>query len=147
MEMTDLIVYGGALGLGGEHYRPGSWRIFLVGDAAGLVEPLMGEGIFNAIKSGQYAAEAINNELSGQALARESFAALLSTIQADIKYCARWERRLYRHFDLWCGLLTTRPIRTALLEGYARGRTLSEIRNGWLSLLAGYLLRKRPKLQ
>ena len=131
------------------HYcrQPGRGRTLLCGDAAGLVEPLMAEGIYNAIKSGQCAAGAINDELSGQALARESFAEQLSVVQADIKYCARWEARLYRHFDLWCDLLTTRPIRTALLEGYARGRTLSEIRKGWLSLLGGYLLRKCTKLQ
>ncbi len=138
---ADGISYGGALGLGGEHYKPQARRVFLVGDAAGLVEPLMGEGIFNAIKSGQCAAQAIEAEIQGVARAQEKFASLLSSIQDDINYCARWEKRLYRHFDFWCGLLTTRPVRTALLEGYARGRTFSEIRNAWLSLLAGYIFR------
>lgn len=37
------------------------WKdsVFFVGDAAGLVEPLTGEGIYYALQSGQYAAESI----------------------------------------------------------------------------------------
>ena len=34
-------------------------KIFLVGDAAGLSESLLGEGIYNAIVSGKYAAKSI----------------------------------------------------------------------------------------
>jgi geranylgeranyl reductase family protein len=39
--------------------KPGRGSTLLVGDAAGLVEPLTGEGIAFAIQSGRYAAEAI----------------------------------------------------------------------------------------
>jgi len=52
---------GYPLGTGGEYYQPQQERVFLVGDAAGMCEPLLGEGIHNAIKSGQNAAEAIIN--------------------------------------------------------------------------------------
>ncbi len=38
-----------------------------VGDAAGLVDPLSGEGIGNAIRSGQLAAQAVREYLDGQA--------------------------------------------------------------------------------
>lgn len=41
-------------------------RVLLVGDAAGLVEPLTGEGIFGAIWSGRAAAAAIADHLSGE---------------------------------------------------------------------------------
>jgi geranylgeranyl reductase family protein len=44
-------------------------RVFLVGDAAGLVEPLTGEGISNACHSARLAAEAIAGHLSGTATA------------------------------------------------------------------------------
>ncbi|MCR5314131.1 MAG: geranylgeranyl reductase family protein [Bacteroidaceae bacterium] len=36
-------------------------NVFFVGDAAGLVEPLTGEGIYYALQSGQYAGESIVN--------------------------------------------------------------------------------------
>jgi len=39
--------------------RPGEGRVLLVGDAAGLVEPITGEGIAFAMQSGYYAAQAI----------------------------------------------------------------------------------------
>jgi geranylgeranyl reductase len=40
-------------------HEPARGRIFLVGDAAGFVLPGCGEGIYYAMKSGEYAAEAI----------------------------------------------------------------------------------------
>lgn len=52
--------------------RPGGWPIhaqrgLLVGDAAGMVNPLDGEGIYYAIRSGQLAADAIIEALAGNA--------------------------------------------------------------------------------
>lgn len=52
---------------------PGKGNVLLCGDAAGLVEPITGEGIAFAMLSGQYAAESIREALSlvqpGSALA------------------------------------------------------------------------------
>ena len=39
--------------------RPGKERVLLVGDAAGMVEPLFGEGIFYALRTGELAARAV----------------------------------------------------------------------------------------
>lgn len=41
-------------------------RVLLVGDAAGLVDPYSGEGIYNAIRSGQIAAKHLSNFISGE---------------------------------------------------------------------------------
>jgi flavin-dependent dehydrogenase len=41
-------------------------RALLVGDAAHLVDPLFGEGIYYAVLSGQLAAESIKDHLRGQ---------------------------------------------------------------------------------
>jgi geranylgeranyl reductase family protein len=51
-------ITGQHLGMGGHDYVPRG-RVLLVGDAAGLVDPLTGEGIHSAIVSGQAAAAAI----------------------------------------------------------------------------------------
>lgn len=45
----------------------GRGRILLLGDAAGLVDPLLGEGIRYAIRSGQIAAEVVGRGLSANA--------------------------------------------------------------------------------
>jgi geranylgeranyl reductase family protein len=50
---------GGWLKMGMVGTTPGAGRVLLVGDAAGLVNPLQGEGIAHAITSGRAAAEAI----------------------------------------------------------------------------------------
>jgi hypothetical protein len=50
---------GGWLKMGMVGTTPGKGRILLVGDAAGLVNPLQGEGIAQAMTSGMAAAEAV----------------------------------------------------------------------------------------
>jgi flavin-dependent dehydrogenase len=54
----NAAITGQYLGLGGHNYIPRG-RILLTGDAAGLVDPLTGEGIHSALISGQAAAAAI----------------------------------------------------------------------------------------
>jgi geranylgeranyl reductase family protein len=57
---------GQFLGLGAVGYRPASGtRVLLAGDAAGFVDPLTGEGIYGAIRSGQAAAAAMHAALGG----------------------------------------------------------------------------------
>ena len=62
-KLPGIHVSGQHLGLGGHAYVP-QGRILLAGDAAGLVDPLTGEGIHSAIVSGQAAAAAILEVLS-----------------------------------------------------------------------------------
>jgi flavin-dependent dehydrogenase len=50
---------GGWLKMGMVGTTPATGRVLLVGDAAGLVNPLQGEGISQALQSGRWAAEAI----------------------------------------------------------------------------------------
>ena len=58
---TDRIegIVGFPIGFGGRRNAQDRERIILAGDAAGFAEPLFGEGIHNALKSGQTAASAI----------------------------------------------------------------------------------------
>ena len=58
---------GGWLKMGMVGTTPAAGRVLLVGDAAGLVNPLQGEGIAQAMTSGRAAAEAILGSAGGAA--------------------------------------------------------------------------------
>ena len=58
---------GGWLKLGMVGTRPSAGRVLLVGDAAGLVNPLQGEGIGQAMGSGRAAAQALLDDPGGAA--------------------------------------------------------------------------------
>jgi geranylgeranyl reductase family protein len=58
---------GGWLKMGMVGTTPAAGRVLLVGDAAGLVNPLQGEGISQALQSGRWAAEAILGAAGGAA--------------------------------------------------------------------------------
>jgi geranylgeranyl reductase family protein len=63
---------GGWLKMGMVGTTPAAGRVLLVGDAAGLINPLQGEGIAQGMRSGQLAAQAI---LSGPARAAQGYRA------------------------------------------------------------------------
>jgi geranylgeranyl reductase family protein len=67
-------VAGGWLRMGGAGSRPAAHNVLLIGDAAGLVNPLQGEGIAPAMVSGRLAAEAV---LAGSSQAGEVYTAAL----------------------------------------------------------------------
>lgn len=58
-----LALHGHTLPLGGARRRVSAPRVMLVGDAANLVDPFSGEGIYAALKSGKLAAEHILQNL------------------------------------------------------------------------------------
>jgi geranylgeranyl reductase family protein len=120
-------IVGHPLGVGGEAYVPHRRRVVLVGDAAGATERLFGEGIHNAIKSGQLAAQAIVGELRGGGDAQKAYARRLRPLKADLKTCAKMARRFYRHQKLGFAGLCSLPVRTSLMRGFAAGKTAHEI--------------------
>ncbi len=76
---TPASILGGWLKLGMVGTRPARGRVLLTGDAAGLVNPLQGEGISQAMESGRAAAQAV---LAGPARAAEHYRAHLATTYA-----------------------------------------------------------------
>jgi flavin-dependent dehydrogenase len=127
---------GHRLGIGGWEYRPTSRRVFLIGDAAGMVEPLLGEGISNAILSGQAAAAAIVEELTGGRPALDGFRHRLRPIRRDLASGYR-SARLYYHLSAQgYALLTSRYVRDVLMRGYALGVPFRTIKRfGWWLLM------------
>lgn len=119
LELDELKLFG----LRGYHLpmrAPGSrlWRgpALLAGDAAGLVDPLSGEGIHNAFTSGRLAAEAVAGYLAGEAPDLSGYQEavdreIMANIEVSTKLRAifeRWPRpclAVMRRSDrFWAGL-------------------------------------------
>jgi geranylgeranyl reductase family protein len=75
-----------------EHPAGRGWM--LVGDAAGLVDPITREGIYFALRSGEYAAQAL-----GQSKPEEYVSMLRQEVYPELAHAARLKRRFFRpHF-------------------------------------------------
>ena len=99
---------------------PARGRVLLVGDAAGLVNPLQGEGIAQALDSGRAAADAI---LAGVERAADRYRAhLASRYFPYLATTASLQRSLLRRPQLVAALtrtLTASPVGSALAGGWA----------------------------
>jgi flavin-dependent dehydrogenase len=144
---TDRIseIVGFPLGFGGRNYAPNRERIILVGDAAGFAEPLLGEGIHNALKSGRAAAAAIiqadQRRLPGL---RRAYTRQLRPVIADLARCERMRDFFYSHLDGLGSTALRLPVgKTALMRGFAAGKTMHELTNRFL--FARFFVPKIPK--
>jgi len=114
-------VIGQYLGMGGMRNQPSYRRVLLVGDAAGLVDPLTGEGIYHAIVSGQTAARAVNSELNGGVPAVEMFETELREVAFDLQLSHRAAKRFYGNLDWGYSYLSSPLVRTVALQTYFKG--------------------------
>jgi geranylgeranyl reductase family protein len=126
MPMAASII-GYPLGLGGWRYRPGRGRVLLVGDAAGLVDPLLGEGLYHAISSGQQAAAAIGDVVTSGGDACVSYGKRLLPIQRDLRFSRLVADIFYRLPELGHLLLTSPAARIPLMKGFSVGLPLLDI--------------------
>jgi flavin-dependent dehydrogenase len=120
-------IVGHRLGVGGEIGVPGRRRVLLAGDAAGMAERLLGEGIHNAITSGQAAAQAIIAGARRGADAQVAYRRGLRGIEADLRACAGLAKGFYGSERLGLALLRAFPAGQAVMRGCAAGKTLHEI--------------------
>ncbi len=122
---ADTPVKGQFLPFGDFRRHPGRGRILLAGDAAGLVDPITGEGIAHALKSGQLAARAAHRALvenrPDKALAH--YTRSLRPIHRGLS-----QARLLRN------LIFRERLRPAFLRSFRASRSL---RDEYLRLLAG----------
>lgn len=92
-----VALHGHTLPVGGTLRRVSKKRVLLVGDAANLVDPFSGEGIYAAVKSGKLGAEHIVRGLNEDDL---EFAAYTQQIQKeftrDYGYAAKLSQVFYR---------------------------------------------------
>ena len=122
--MEDAV--GFPLGVGGEAFRQTSRRVLLAGDAAGTAERLLGEGLHNAILSGQLAAEAVIAGVQRGVDAAEQHRQALRSVRLDLKACTGAADWFYGAGPLGYAALNTWPVRTSLMRGMAAGKTFRD---------------------
>jgi geranylgeranyl reductase family protein len=110
-------ITGQQLGMGGHNYVPRG-RVLLVGDAAGLVDPLTGEGIHSAIVSGQAAAAGV---LSGAADIAAAYARELAPLQETLTFSRRAARAFYAEPNRGFKAMRFPFMRSLVLKTYADG--------------------------
>jgi len=94
--------------IGGVNRRICSDRLLFVGDAAGLVDPLFGEGIHYAISSGRIAALSIRK---GVESGRPEDSSVVydklckQTLVSDLRFAYSFAKKVYYHPDLVLGFL------------------------------------------
>ncbi len=127
--LTDVKGYPIATSCGKVHL--GTGRVLLAGDAAGLAEPLLGEGIYSALKSGILSARAIEHAVGRKASAPENaldrYRQALGGVALDLRFYRCCASILYR-FPKWSlAVGSCNILHDCFSRGYSRGKTLHEI--------------------
>ena len=119
---------GYPLGVGGYARNPvKKGRVYLVGDAAGLAESLLGEGIYFALRSGQAAARAIVNTHGSNTLPGLFYAREIKKIRRELRLYYVSSRCLYSFPSISLHLLSRPFLHKRFARGYADGKTLGQI--------------------
>ena len=105
-------------------------RVLFAGDAAGLAEPLLGEGIYGALLSGQQAAVATLDEDAARVYQR-----LMARWRLELRHTRSLTRLFYGTLPLSFGVLT-HLLKSPLMEGAAAGLTLVQSKRRWLTAAA-----------
>jgi len=114
-------ITGQQLGMGGHTYIPRG-RVLLIGDAAGLVDPLTGEGIHPAIVSGQAAAAAILEcDLNDDPSVAAAYALHLAPLQKTLAFSHRAARAFYAQPERGFKAMRLPFMRSLILKTYADG--------------------------
>lgn len=119
-------VTGQYLGLGGHAYTPRG-RVLLTGDAAGLIDPLTGEGIHSALVSGQAAAAAVLSGGPDAATLAQAYAERLRPLQETLRFSHRAAASFYREPGRGFKVMRTPLLRNLVLKTYADGLPVTEL--------------------
>jgi geranylgeranyl reductase family protein len=117
-------VHGRQIPYNGVRFRHVPGSPMLVGDAAGLIDPLLGEGIYNAIRSGQIAAESVLDMAHGRG---DTYGRKIREITSDLWWYAHHLKMFYRNLDRGYRNLIAPPVRYLLMKGMALGWTYKQM--------------------
>jgi flavin-dependent dehydrogenase len=121
LDQSGLHISGQYLGMGGHAYIPRG-RVLLTGDAAGLVDPLTGEGIHSAIVSGQAAAAAILSCADGERRnVAAAYARHLRPLQQTLAFSHRAAQAFYKQPERGFKAMRIPILRNLILKTYADG--------------------------
>lgn len=125
--MAEMKCKGAFLPFGAYRKTPGRGRVLLAGDAAGLVDPITGEGIAWALRSGQFAGQAAVEALTGQGpdAAMACYMRRIAPIHREMDAARRIRALIY-----------ARPVRGFFPRAVERNPSMSRT---YLRLLAGEL--------
>lgn len=85
-------VYAHFLPYGDFEEKPGLTNCFLIGDAAGFADPLLGEGIFYAHKSAYLLFKALERFFSNPAKVRKTYFQLLKEELKELRFALYWRK-------------------------------------------------------
>jgi geranylgeranyl reductase family protein len=97
----------------------------LIGDAAGMIDPFLGEGIYHAVRSGQLAARAI---LDAGDQRKADFHRAMKEITLDLASYDSETRRFYSDIRRGYRRLTRTPLGKLLVKGFTMGWTVRQIK-------------------
>ncbi|MCG8316519.1 MAG: geranylgeranyl reductase family protein [Pseudomonadales bacterium] len=140
-------IHGYPIATGGEFYRQQNPRVLLVGDAAGMAEPLLGEGIHNAVATGQAAAASIIEHQKEQAHVAPDYQRRLTKIQSDVHFSRKMAGLFYRCLPVAYTALKRYPVANVLMNGFAAGLTLRECKNAFGQFTTEFELPSVPTLE
>jgi flavin-dependent dehydrogenase len=112
-------VVGQYIGCDTHETMPAKGRVLLVGDAGGFTDALTGEGIYQAITTGQAAARTILQHFTDSDAIERGYSAELFPLRADLLLRRQVARLLYSHFDYAKAALSLSCVRKAFSRIYA----------------------------
>ena len=130
---TDRIdnVVGFPLGFGGQTYSQGHDRVLFAGDAVGMAEPLLGEGLHNALKTGISAGESVARAITENIPIGTAYSAKIGSVKSDILRCRNLAFNFfYPRLDTSARNIMKFPlVESVLMRGFSAGLTLSATMN------------------
>jgi len=113
-------------------------RVMLVGDAAGLVNPLNGEGIQYALLSGRWASEVAVSSLIADDLSKETLMAYQNTVEHELRYGMSLARLIVQ-------LIRNRSLNTLWLRSLELMAARSRVDSSYADIVGGILMGTVPQ--
>ena len=128
---------------GGYRIRTPTAPVYIVGDAGGFGDAIMGEGIYHALESGRIAGETIADCIGGAARPADYYRRLQPSVLMDTFVTYHASREFYRNVDKGLTILENPFIWRPVVEGYAEGATFSRSLLGAWRLLPKSIARQQ----
>jgi geranylgeranyl reductase family protein len=149
-----LHLQGHQIPLGGKKQTLDKGRVLLVGDAANLADPWMGEGISYAVVSARLAAEQIFNALESQLFDLSGYTALINaSITPQLLSARLFAKVVYSLPELCSDMLSKSPFMQQMIFDVIRGdRTFREMTAGLILgmpriVVESLFKHQQPKIQ